>query len=100
MLELTYSVTEKYNTLYRDLIYNLDNLLLSISILSKGKILIQLIPPGLLKTFTKNVVEQLRITHPDYTLALPYVSYYYDMDLVTFGINEDSALVVLFPIFI
>ena len=95
-----HSVTEKYNTLYRELIYNLDNLLLGISILSKGKIPIQLISPGLLKTFTENVVEQLRITHPEYTLALPHVSYYYDMDLVTFGINEDSALVVVFPIFI
>ena len=95
-----HSVTEKYNTLYRELIYNLDNLLRSINIHSKGRIPIDLIPSGLLENFTQNVMYQLRITHPEYTLALPHVSYYYDMDLVTFGINKESALVVVFPIFI
>ena len=35
-----------------------------------------------------------------YVLAIPQASSYYDMRLVTFGIDEDDRLVVCFPIFV
>ena len=38
--------------------------------------------------------------HPDYVLATPQASSYYDMRLVTFGIDENDRLVVCFPIFV
>ena len=38
--------------------------------------------------------------HPDYVLAIPQASSYYDMRLVTFGIDEDDRLVVCFLIFV
>ena len=38
--------------------------------------------------------------HHDYVLAIPQASSYYDMRLVTFGIDEDDKLVVCFPIFV
>ena len=38
--------------------------------------------------------------HPDYVLAIPQASSYYDMRLVTFGIDEDDRLVVCFPNFV
>ena len=38
--------------------------------------------------------------HPDYVLAIPQASSYYDMRLVTFGIDEENRLVVCFPIFV
>ena len=38
--------------------------------------------------------------HPDYVLAIPQASSYYDMRLVTFGIDEYDRLVVCFPIFV
>ena len=87
-----HALTEKYNTLYRELIYNLDRLLKATNDLSKRRIPIELIPPGMLEMFAKDVMKQLRLTHPDYTLALPQISYYYYMELVTFGIDEESAL--------
>ena len=37
---------------------------------------------------------------PDYVLAIPQTSSYYDMRLVTFGIDELDRLVVCFPIFV
>ena len=38
--------------------------------------------------------------HPDYVLAIPQASSYYDMRLFTFGIDEEDRLVVCFPIFV
>ena len=38
--------------------------------------------------------------YPDYVLAIPQTSSYYDMRLVTFGIDELDRLVVCFPIFV
>ena len=95
-----HALTEKYNTLYRELIYNPDRLLKATNDLSKGRIPIELIPPDMLEMFAEDVMKQLRLTYPDYTLALPHISYYYDMELVTFGIDEESALIVTFPMFI
>ena len=39
----------------------------------------------------------IKSKHPDYVLAIPQASSYYDMRLVTFGIDEDDILVVSFP---
>ena len=95
-----HAITEKYNTLYRELSLDLDILLRCINQLSKGRLPIDLITPNMLSEFTDDVREQLRLTHPDYTLALPHLSDCYDMNLVTFGLDPKSALVVVFPIFI
>ena len=37
---------------------------------------------------------------PDYVLALPHITDYYDMRLVTFGLDDQGKLVICFPIFI
>ena len=90
----------KFLDLYRDLLHNVEKLLMAIKTLSEGKIPITLIPPKMLEDFTENVKQQLQNYHPDYTLAMPHISYYYDMKLVTFGTDNDGALIVSFPIFI
>ena len=95
-----HAITEKYNTLYRELSLDLYILLRCINQLSKGRLPIDLITPNKLSEFTDDVREQLRLTHPDYTLALPRLSDYYDMNLVTFGLDPKSAVVVVFSIFI
>ena len=46
------------------------------------------------------VRSSLHITNPDYTLVLDRLHLYYDMQLVTFGINRDMNLVIQFPVFI
>ena len=94
------TVTEKYLALLRDLLHDLENLVLAIKTLSEGKLPIQLIPPQMLQKFTSDVEKELAIKFPDYTLAFPHISYHYDMELVTFGIDENHSLVITFPIFI
>ena len=42
----------------------------------------------------------LQITNPDYDLVLDWLHLYYDMQLVTFGIDKDMNLVMQFPVFI
>ena len=42
----------------------------------------------------------MHITNPDYTLVLERLHLYYDMQLVTFGIDSDMNLVIQFPVFI
>ena len=95
-----HAITEKYNTIYRELSFDLNILLRSINQLSKGRLPIYLITPSMLSEFTEDVKEQWRFTYPDYTLALPHLSDYYDMNLVTFGVDPNSALEAVFPIFI
>ena len=94
------TLTEKYLAILRDLLTSLDKLVCAIKTLSEGKIPIELFPPKMLKQFTDNVEMELLKSHPQYTLAFPHISYYYDMELVTFGVDLNKSLVITFPIFI
>ena len=38
--------------------------------------------------------------HPDYVLALPHLTDYYDKKLVTFTLDEEDRLIICFPIFV
>ena len=46
------------------------------------------------------VKKSLQHTNPDYTLVLDRLHLYYDMQLVTFGIDKYMNLVIQFPVFI
>ena len=46
------------------------------------------------------VERSLEVTNPDYTLVLDRLHLYYNMQLVTFGINSNMNLVIQFPVFI
>ena len=94
------TLTEKYLSLLRDLITSLDKLVVAIKTLSEGKIPVELISPQLLHQFTLDVMKELAKNHPHYTLAFPHISYYYDMELVTFGVDSHKSLVITFPMFI
>ena len=54
----------------------------------------------MLQSLFAEVKKSLNHTNPDYTLVLDRLHLYYDMQLVTFGINKDMNLVILFLIFI
>ena len=45
----------------------------------------------------RNTVKK---TNPDYDLVIKRLYLYYDMKLVTFGIDRDSNLIIQFPVFI
>ena len=59
-----------------------------------------LITPVKLKEIYSEVRKTLSVTNPDYDLAIDRLHLYYDMQLVTFGIDKDKNLIVQFPVFI
>ena len=38
--------------------------------------------------------------NPDYVLTIKHVTEYYDMKMVTFGVNDNEELIVAFPVFV
>ena len=46
------------------------------------------------------VKGSLHITNPDYALVLDRLHLYYDMQLVTFGIDRDMNIIIQFQVFI
>ena len=72
----------------------------AINILSRGHFPISLLPPIKLKEILDEVKKAIQITNPDYAIVLRRLHLYYDMKLVTFGINEERNCIVQFPIFI
>ena len=72
----------------------------AIRILAKGYLPISLITPLKLKEILNKVRTTVRKTNPDYDLVIKRLHLYYDMKLVTFGIDNDKNLIVQFPLFI
>ena len=94
------TVQDKYVALYRELITQLQIYATSIRILVKGYLALSLVIPSKLKEILNEVRIAIWMTNPDYDLVIDRVHLYYDMQLVTFGINKDKTLIVQFPLFI
>ena len=60
-----------------------------IGVLSKGYLLISLLPPVKLKEILNEVKKAMQITNTDYDIIIKRLHMYYDMKLVTFGINGE-----------
>ena len=67
--------------------------------LQKGILPNTLLTPRKLQGILAEVKKSLQHTNPDYTLVLDRLHLYYDMQLVTFGIDKDMNLVIQFPVF-
>ena len=80
---------DKYISLYSELITQLHSYVSGIRVLTKGYL------PTSLRS-----INHSQHTYPDYTLALDRLHLYYDMQLVTFGIDKDTNFVIQFPVFI
>ena len=93
-------IQDKYISLYRELVTLLCTYISAIRILAKGYLPNTLITPKKLQEILSEVRRSLHITNPDYTLVLDRLHLYYDMQLVTFGINSNMNLVIRFPVFI
>ena len=61
---------------------------------------ISLITPSKLREILNEVKPAIRKTNPDYDLVIDRLNLYYDMQLVTFGIDKDKNLIIQFPVFI
>ena len=53
-----------------------------------------------LKGILIEVKKTLQITNPDYDLVIDRLHLYYDMPLITFGIDKNMNLITQFPIFV
>ena len=93
-------IQDKYISLYRELITQLHTYISAIRVLAKGYLPNTLITPKKLQEILSQVKNSLLTTNPDYTLVLDRLHLYYDMQLVTFGIDSNMNLVIQFPIFI
>ena len=68
--------------------------------LSKGYLPASLFPPSVLCNITSNAMTMVQKKNPDYVLTIKHVTEYYDMKMVTFGVNDGVELVVAFPVFV
>ena len=93
-------VHDKYISLYKELITQLKSYVSAIRILTKGYLPTTLITPSKLQEILAEVTKSLQLTNPDYAPVLERLHLYYDMQLVTFGIDREMNLVIQFPVFI
>ena len=69
-------------------------------VLAKGYLPILLITPLKLKEILNEVKLAIRKTNPEYDLVIDRLHLYYDMKLITFGIDKERNLIIQFPVFI
>ena len=93
-------VQDKYISLHKELITQLRSYVSAIRILAKGYLPTTLITPSKLHNILAEVIQSLQQINPDYILVLDRVHLYYDMQLVTLGIDMEMNLVIQFPVFI
>ena len=96
------TVKEKYVRMYEKFITELKSYSKAIRILSKGYLPITLITPSKLEAILKQVQVTIAKTSQDYELVLNRLYLYYDMKLVTFGIDyqKNQKIIIQFPIFV
>ena len=94
------TINEKYVRMYERSINELKSYSKAICILSKGYLPISLIPPSKLEAILQQVKTALAKTNKKYDLVLNRLYLYYDMKLVTFGIDQDKKLIIQFPVFV
>ena len=93
-------ITEKYVKMYKRFQEELKMYSKAIRILSKGYFPIYLLPPAKLERILSKLKVTLSKTNKDYDLVLTRLYLYYDMKLLTFGIDENRNLIVQFPVFV
>ena len=72
----------------------------AVSILAKGYLPISLITPLKLQNILNSIKDTLTKTNPDYDITIKRLHLYYNMKLVTFGIDRKRNLIIQFPIFV
>ena len=94
------TVTDKYIEIYNEFISQLHIYAKAVRILAKGYLPISLITPLKLQEILISVKETLTKTNSDYNIIIKRLHLYYDMKLVTFGIDRKRNLIIQFPIFV
>ena len=94
------TVREKYMKMYERFIEELKLYSKAIRVLSKGYQCISLLPPSKLEKILKEVRIAIAKSNKDYDLVSTRLYLYYDMKLVTFGIDNQRNLIVQLPVFV
>ena len=92
------TIEEKYIAFYNEFITQLYIYAKAVRILAKGYLPISLITPYKLQEIINLVKETLIKSNPDYDIVIKRLHLYYDMKLVTFGIDQERNLIIHFPI--
>ena len=93
-------IREKYVKMYERFVEELKLYSKVIRVLSKGYLPISLLPPSKLEKILKGGRIAIAKSNKDYDLVLTRLYPYYDMKLVTFGIDNQRNLIVQFPVFL
>ena len=88
------TIQEKYIKMYERFVYQLKEYSSTIRILSKGYLPISLLLPSKLAKILQEVKQVLLKTNKNYGLVIKGMYKYYDMKLVTFGIDQDRNLII------
>ena len=94
------TIQEKYIKMYKRFVNQLKEYSYAIRILSKGYLPISLLLPSKLARILQEVKQVLLKTNKNYGLVIKGMYKYYDMKLVTFGIDQDRNLIIQFPVFV
>ena len=94
------TIQEKYIKMYERFVNQLKEYSHAIRILSKGYLPISLLPPSKLAKILQEVKQVLLKTNKNYGLVIKGMYKYYDMKLVTFGIDQNRNLIIQFPVFV
>ena len=81
------STIKKYIAIYNEFITQLHIYTKAVRILAKGYLPISLITPYKLQEIINLVKETLNKSNPDYDIVIKRLHLYYNMKLVTFGID-------------
>ena len=93
-------IQDKYVTLYRELVTQLCTYVSAVRVQAKGHLPNTLIILTKLQEILIEVKRMLQITNPDYDLVIDRLHLYYDIPLITFGIDKNMNLIIQFPIFV
>ena len=91
------TIKDEYIKIYKKLISQLHMYAKAVRILAKGYLPISHITPLKLQEILNSVKEMLIKTNPDYDIVIKRLHMYYDMKLVTFGIDRHRNLIIQFP---
>ena len=94
------TVREKYVKMYERFLNQLRQYLHAIRVLSKGYLPITLLLLSKLNIILQKVRETVQKENKDYDILIKRLYLYYDMKLVTFGIDDKRNLIVQFPVFV
>ena len=86
------SVQETQLRLYDELEHVLKEFLTAVGTLSKGYLPAPLFLPTVLHTIISGALKMVQRTNLDYVLTIQHVTEYYDMKMVTFGVNDGKDL--------